>query len=101
MTATPDRHDGESFRVSHHGCNIGYARSVAELERWIELTDLKETLGLAAWHRTLKPAVAGSWRGWYQTDWQPPIRQRTVRYGICEAGWLVRPTQGGQALRSR
>jgi hypothetical protein len=35
MTATPDRHDGESFRVSHHGYWIGYARSVAELERWI------------------------------------------------------------------
>jgi hypothetical protein len=40
MTATPDGHDGESFRVTHHGCWIGYARSVPELERWIELADL-------------------------------------------------------------
>ena len=42
MTATPDGHDGESFRVTHHGCWIGYARSVPELERWIELADLED-----------------------------------------------------------
>jgi hypothetical protein len=47
MTATPDGHDGESFRVTHHGCWIGYARSVPELERWIELTDLEDALVLA------------------------------------------------------
>ncbi len=44
MTATPDRHDGESFRISHCGYHIGYARSVPELERWIELADLQEAL---------------------------------------------------------
>ena len=47
MTATPDGHDGESFRVTHHGCWIGYARSVPELERWIELADLEDALILA------------------------------------------------------
>jgi hypothetical protein len=47
MTATPDGHDGESFRVTHHGYWIGYARSVPELERWIELTDLEDALTLA------------------------------------------------------
>jgi hypothetical protein len=47
VTATPDRHDGESFRVTHHGCWIGYARSVPELERWIELADLEDALILA------------------------------------------------------
>jgi hypothetical protein len=26
MTATPDRHDGESFRVTHRGYWIGYAQ---------------------------------------------------------------------------
>jgi hypothetical protein len=36
MTATPDRHDGESFRVSRHGFHVGYARSVPELERWVD-----------------------------------------------------------------
>jgi len=44
MTATPDGHDGESFRVTHHGYWIGYARTVPELERWIELTDLEDAL---------------------------------------------------------
>jgi hypothetical protein len=44
MTATPDGHDGESFRVTHHGCWIGYARSVPELEHWIELADLEDAL---------------------------------------------------------
>jgi len=34
MTATPDSHDGESFRVSQHRFHLGYARSVRELERW-------------------------------------------------------------------
>jgi hypothetical protein len=47
MTATPDGHDGESFRVTHHGYWIGYARSIPELERWIELTDLEDALTLA------------------------------------------------------
>ena len=47
MTATPDGHDGESFRVTHQGCWIGYARSVPELERWIELADLEDALILA------------------------------------------------------
>ena len=44
MTATPDRHAGESFRVTHHGYWIGYARSVPELECWIELADLEDAL---------------------------------------------------------
>src|SRR5215471_3010319 len=47
MTATPDRHDGESFRVSHHGYWVGYAQSVPELERWIDLRDLEDALSLA------------------------------------------------------
>ena len=33
ITATPDRHDGESFRISYCGYHIGYGRSVPELER--------------------------------------------------------------------
>ena len=37
-----------SFRVSHHGYHIDYARSVAELEQWIDLADLEEALRLAA-----------------------------------------------------
>lgn len=41
-TATPERRGGQSFRVSHHGFHVGYARSIAELERWIELADLEE-----------------------------------------------------------
>jgi hypothetical protein len=49
MTATPDRHDGESFRVSHHGYHVGYARSVAELEQWIDLADLEEALIRVVW----------------------------------------------------
>ena len=49
MTGTPDRHDGESFRVSYYGYHVGYARSVAELERWVPLADLeRDTLALAA-----------------------------------------------------
>ena len=47
MTATPDGHDGESFRITHHGYWIGYARSVPELERWIDLADLEDPLTLA------------------------------------------------------
>jgi hypothetical protein len=46
MLATPDRHEGESFRVSHYGFHVGYAHSVAELERWIDLRDLEEALNL-------------------------------------------------------
>jgi hypothetical protein len=34
--------------VSHHGCWIGYARSVADLERWVELAALEETLNRLA-----------------------------------------------------
>ena len=37
MTAMPDRHDGGSLRVSHHGFHVGYARGVRELERWVDL----------------------------------------------------------------
>ena len=37
MTAMPDRHDGESLGVSHHGFHVGYARGVRELERWVDL----------------------------------------------------------------
>ena len=44
MIATPDRHDGESFRISYCGYHVGYARSVRELERRIELADLQEVL---------------------------------------------------------
>jgi hypothetical protein len=61
VTATRDRHDGESLRVSHHGYWAGYARSVAELERWFDLTDLEE--GLRRQRPNLS-AVAGSCRGW-------------------------------------
>lgn len=77
MTATPDRHDGESFRVSQHGFHVGYARSVPELERWVDLTDLEETLG----HRACLnlSEVDGSCRGWKYTDPQPGSRHRIIR----------------------
>jgi hypothetical protein len=45
MTATPDRHDGEQFRISQHGFHVGYARTVAELEKWFDLAALEEALG--------------------------------------------------------
>jgi hypothetical protein len=48
LSGTPDRHDGESFRVSHHGFWVGYARSLAELEKWVDVTDLEEALGRRA-----------------------------------------------------
>jgi hypothetical protein len=60
MAATPDRHDGESVRVSHHGYWIGYARSVCELLRWVELADLEEVLSRSA--RRNLPVVAASCR---------------------------------------
>jgi hypothetical protein len=47
MSATPDRHDGESFRVSHHGFHVGCARSVRELEQRPVLAELEEALRLA------------------------------------------------------
>jgi hypothetical protein len=55
MTATPDRHDGESFRVTHRGYWIGYARSVPELERWIELADLEDAL---SWPSARAPGLS-------------------------------------------
>jgi hypothetical protein len=86
MTATPDRHDGESFRVSYRGFHVGYARSVLELERWIELADLQETLRNARrWRRGGKPAVARSCGGSYQTDLQPSMRHRIVRWPLPRA----------------
>jgi hypothetical protein len=61
MTATSDRHDGESFRVSYCGFHVGYARSVPELERWIELAALEDALrNPRRWRRGSKPAVARS-----------------------------------------
>src|SRR5262250_50580 len=62
MTATPDRHDGESFRVTHRGYWIGYARSVPELERWIELADLEDALilGVGPRPRSACPCRAGA-----------------------------------------
>lgn len=41
MTVTPDRHVGESLRVSQHGFHVGYARSIRELERWVDLAELE------------------------------------------------------------
>jgi len=37
MTAMPDRHNGESLGVSHHGFHVGYARGVRELEGCVDL----------------------------------------------------------------
>ena len=51
MTATPDRHDGESLRVSKHGFHVGCARSVRELERWVDLAELEEALRRSAFRR--------------------------------------------------
>jgi hypothetical protein len=86
MTATPDQHDGESFRVSYCGYHIGYARSVPELQRWIELADLQEALIQARrWRRDVKPAVARSCGGSYQTDRQPFVRHLTVRWPLPRA----------------
>ena len=68
MTATPDRHDGESFRVSHYGFHVGYARSVPELERWVELTGLEEALRRLGVHRSR----AGSPRGLHAVRTLPP-----------------------------
>jgi len=48
MTATPDRDDGESLRVSEHGFHVGYARSVRELEQWVDLAALEEELRRSA-----------------------------------------------------
>lgn len=60
MTATPDRHDGESFRISYCGYHVGYARSVPELERWIELTNLEENYARrAAGGAALSPPSRG------------------------------------------
>jgi hypothetical protein len=44
VIATPDGHDGESFRVTQHGCWVGYARSVAELEQYVDLAELEPEL---------------------------------------------------------
>jgi len=53
MVATPDRHDGQSFLISHHDFWVGYAQSVAELERWVELAGLEDALNrLTALGRT-------------------------------------------------
>ena len=45
MIATPDGHDGESFRITQHGYWVGYARSVDELAQWIDLAELEPELG--------------------------------------------------------
>jgi hypothetical protein len=71
MTATPDRHDGESFRVSHYGFHVGYACSVPELERWLTLADLEEALRQRA-RRNLSVA-AGSCRS--SSSQLPPLRR--------------------------
>ena len=86
MIATPDRHDGESFRVSYCGYHVGYARSVNELKRWIELADLQAALMQARRCRCrTKPAVARSCGGSYQTDRQPSVRHLTVRWPLPRA----------------
>jgi hypothetical protein len=79
MTAT-DRHDGESFRVSHHGFHVGYARNVAELERWVDLADLEEALRQRA--RLNLSAVPGSCRDWESTEPQPGSRHRIRRWPL-------------------
>jgi hypothetical protein len=99
MTATPDRHDGESLRVSQHGFHVGYARSVPELERWVELAELEQALWPAR-HPRAKPCgraaapqlpVSGSWRGLYQADPHPSALHATFR---CP-GPLVRSARAG------
>jgi hypothetical protein len=43
------RHDGGWLRVCHHGHCVADTRSVAELERWLQLADVeRDTLALAA-----------------------------------------------------
>jgi hypothetical protein len=74
VTATPDLHDGESFRVCHHGYHVGYARSIVELEQWIDLADLEEALS-----RALSRAAAGDATAPKRSAWSR-VRRSTV---IC------------------
>lgn len=49
LTGTPDRHDGEWFRVTQYGSWVADVRTVAELARWFPLGDLEpDGLTLAA-----------------------------------------------------
>jgi hypothetical protein len=49
LTLTPDRHDGQWLRVRYLGYYIADCGSVAELERWIPLTEMeRDALTLAA-----------------------------------------------------
>jgi len=73
-----DRHSRparrESFRVTHHGYWIGYARSVRQLEKWVELADLKEALIPVV---CLPRSMSGCGR--YQIDGHPSVLHQTVR----------------------
>ena len=49
LTSTPDRHDGDWFRVRQYGAWTGDVRTVAELSQWVDLADLEpDALALAA-----------------------------------------------------
>jgi hypothetical protein len=81
MIATPDRHEGESFRVSHHGYWVGYVRSVAELEKWIDLADL-ELDALAP-----PPAATGTGLWPCRSRHRPASRAGTPSRAAVPAPW--------------
>jgi hypothetical protein len=63
LSATPDRNDGERFKVTYYGFFVALVSTVAELEQWLALSDLEpETLILrrkcAGW-----PGPVGTGRG--------------------------------------
>src|SRR5690242_4393861 len=46
LTGTPDRHDGEWIRVRYCGFCLVDLRSIADLERYVALTDLVDDDGM-------------------------------------------------------
>jgi hypothetical protein len=50
LIGTPDKHDGEWLRVCYYGYHVADVRTVAEIERWVCLAELKLD--------TLRPARA-------------------------------------------
>jgi hypothetical protein len=101
MTATPDRHDGESFRVSYCGYHVGYARSVTELQQWIEFSELAEVLRrvvgrLASLTRTYAPALAAGEHADVNLAPAGPAQARTNPGGLLSR-FRARPPPGDQA----
>lgn len=85
LTGTPDRHDGEWFRLRYLGYHVHDVRSIAELARYVPLAELEEAL---AWPQVQAHVLVPAFRAVAQPQTHQPADPLLGDYlleGLIEA----------------